>query len=312
MTAMRFALVLVAGCGRVPGQELPDAASPEIAVDAAPDSPSDSPAAPCDLTKPFASPVPVDGVNTPSNDSGLHLTADELTGYLFSDRPPTPDVDIWKVTRSRIDEPFSNATNGGDLAAVNTTTHGEYDPAISADGLALYFARIDGSEDIYFATRSATDLPFSAPVAVTIANTTTDELQPWITFDGNELWFGSARTGKQDIYRSVRVGGVFGPPSQVLELESPANDFGAVLTRDGLTVYFSSDRAEMWHFQIYAATRSSTSDGFGAPYLVGELASPTAKVEWPSWVSLDGCRLYLSSDRSGTDQNIYVASRPAI
>jgi hypothetical protein len=49
--------------------------------------------------------------------------------------------------------------------------------------------------------------------------------------------------------------------------------------------------------------------GFGTPKPVTELNS--SRLEYPQWLSVDGCRLYLESDRPGGagDLDVYVASR---
>jgi hypothetical protein len=62
---------------------------------------------------------------------------------------------------------------------------------------------------------------------------------------------------------------------------------------------------------IWVATRTSTSDPFGAPRAVAELDQGTDA--FPSWVSADNCRLYFSKkvDLGGLNPayRSYVASQ---
>ena len=80
-----------------------------------------------------------------------------------------------------------------------------------------------------------------------------------------------------------------------------------VISRDGLTLYFASTRAGgLGGADIYVTTRLSTSLAFGTPVALPGLSS--AAGEGPSWISPDGCHLYLSSARAGTP-DIYLAVR---
>jgi hypothetical protein len=56
--------------------------------------------------------------------------------------------------------------------------------------------------------------------------------------------------------------------------------------------------------------RANTSDAWGTPAQVLPLDSTLD--EEPSWLSNDGCRLYLSSNRPGSigSQNIWMATKP--
>ena len=78
-----------------------------------------------------------------------------------------------------------------------------------------------------------------------------------------------------------------------------------VVTPDELTLYFSSNRANGAGLQdIYVARRASVSDNFGAPVNLAELNTGTN--DFPTWISDDGCVLYLMS---GTMYDIYYATR---
>jgi hypothetical protein len=85
----------------------------------------------------------------------------------------------------------------------------------------------------------------------------------------------------------------FGTPRLIGELSDPAALDGTLrLLPDELT--------------IYVATRPTTATAFGAPTIVPNVN--TDADDGPSWISPNGCRLYLSSDVAGTN-DIYVATR---
>jgi hypothetical protein len=71
------------------------------------------------------------------------------------------------------------------------------------------------------------------------------------------------------------------------------SDGRPVLSADGLTLYFASERAAHGGhggLDIWVATRASDKDPFGPGSLVEELATPGA--DYPGFLSTDGCRLY--------------------
>lgn len=88
-------------------------------------------------------------------------------------------------------------------------------------------------------------------------------------------------------------------------LNTPAVDGCASHSRDGLAIVFNSNRTG--NFDLYMATRSSTSEGFGTPVA---LPAPinTASNEACATIAT-GNRLYFSSDRDDPAYDLYVAKR---
>ena len=98
-------------------------------------------------------------------------------------------------------------------------------------------------------------------------------------------------------------------PTIVPELNSLADDYLPTLSTDRLTVYFTSTRAAAGTkggFDVWTSHRSTVNDGFPAPTLVDELN--TAGSDYATWLSADNCRMYGTSNSSGTGR-IYVATR---
>jgi len=114
---------------------------------------------------------------------------------------------------------------------------------------------------------------------------------------------------RRDLWRATQSGGGFANPVAEPNLSSDQSDGTPVLSHDRLTIYFQSSRpgaGAMGSYDVWRSRRSTVNDGFPAPTPVTELNS--AGADWPGWLSPDGCRLYLASDRSGTFA-IYLAER---
>jgi Tol biopolymer transport system component len=179
------------------------------------------------------------------------------------------------------------------------------DPTTSPDGSLLVFRHNMPGDDLYEASR-VTPATFASPVAITNLNSAST-VQPLLPLEGNEMVFSSSRTGGGDLYRTIRTGTTFSTPTQVTELSTANDEHDPVLAPDGLTLYFRSGRpASPGGYNIYVATRPTMSDPFGAAQLVPNVNSDAD--DGQSWISPDGCRLYISSARAGTN-DIYVAMR---
>lgn len=171
----------------------------------------------------------------------------------------------------------------------------------------LVFRRSGPGDDLYVATRIAPD-EFTAPVAIATINTVEGENQAFMPIGRDELYYQHVTGTSADIYVSTRTGTTFSAPALISELAAPDTEGDPVVTPDGLTIYFRSDRpAAFGGFNVYTASRSTTAEPFGPVSIVPNVN--TDADDGPSWISPDGCRLYLSSDAAGT-HDIYVASRP--
>ena len=282
---------------------------PRLAADAdatrPPDASADAPPGDafgtCDPAAPFGVPVPLVELNDPSADDGtLRLATDELSGYFWSRR--SGNAEIYLATRTDLTSPFTIVA----AAPLNTTAN-EMDPTVTSDGTLIVFRRSGPGDHLYQASRLG---PLTFGPAMMIANVDQGtETQSYLQPGGSELYFQSKRSGAGigDLYRSVRTGTTFATPTRIVELATASEEGDPVITADGLTIYFRSDRAGTNAlFNIWTASRHTTSDPFGPATEVPNVSS--AGNDGPSDLSSDGCRLYLSSDRAGTN-DIYVATR---
>jgi Tol biopolymer transport system component len=164
--------------------------------------------------------------------------------------------------------------------------------------------------DELWTARKVDAITFASPLPMTNLNLPSVDQQPYVLGAAEALVFSSDRNGANfDLWLATRTGSMFGTPVRLVDLNLGGSAEGdPVLSADGLTIYFRSNRAGgPGQFDIYAATRGSTATtAFAPPVLVPNINSSVD--DGPSWISPDGCRLYLSSDRDGTN-DIFVATR---
>ena len=213
--------------------------------------------------------------------------------------------------------PWSRPVGLGPI--VNSTAH-DQTPAISRDGLSLYFASTrTGSQgfDIWVARRLAIDLPWEVPVNLGPGvNTAANENGPSLSPDGRYLFFVSNRTGPgsaglADLYMSRRIqsdaGDVWDTPVPLSSLntsgiDAAPNYFANEHGRPQL--YFTSTRlggAEDIHVS------ELQKDGvWGTPIPVFELNSPAP--DGRSTIRRDGLEIIFDSSRDGDGSTDLYAS----
>jgi hypothetical protein len=292
---LALAVLFGCGCGRLQFD-------PVDAQAAGSDGPDDASMTACDPTAPFGAPRLIAELSTPGALYGtLRLLPDELSGYYWSNSAGVIARNIYYVSRPSLTAPFTRVLVQG----INTAAS-ELDPTITSDGTLLVYRRSGPGNRLFSAVATAPDV-FTMEAEIANLNTASGEFQSYLPTGRDELYFSSARTGAGDIYVSGRSGRTFGPPILLVELASPMDDGDPVVSADGLTIYFRSNRpAAIAGFNIHVATRASTADAFGTPVLVDNVNS--AADDGPSWISLDGCRLYMASDIAGSN-DVYVATR---
>lgn len=288
-------VVLLAGCGRWNFDATRDRG------DSGTTDTGDAPGKECTPGAPFGTPVPISELNGSTPDGTLRLLPDELSGYFWSRR--TGIARIYYASRPAFDQPFTVSP----VTGLTTADH-DLDPTLTTDGSLLVFRHNIPGDELWTAKR-VDAVTFASPLVMSNLNLPSVEAQPYLQESGTALVFSSDRNGGNfDLWVSTRMGTTFGTPVRMLELNSGGSAEGdPVLSSDGLTIYFRSDRpGGPGQFDIYVATRAMATMTFGTPVLVPNVNS--AADDGPSYLSSDGCRLYLSSDRNG-DNDIFVATR---
>ncbi len=127
-----------------------------------------------------------------------------------------------------------------------------------------------------------------------------------ISSDGLELYFESDRPGTQGDYdiwgaRRRTVEDLWETPINLgAPVNGPHEDYGPCITRDGLALYFSSDRpGGSGGGDIYVATRATIEDPWEEPVNVGQIVNGSAWDSCPS-ISADGLTLVFGSNREKT------------
>lgn len=191
-------------------------------------------------------------------------------------------------------------------------------PSLSEDGLTLYFAAsslLVGDDDLYYATRPDRGSVFSKAVALTNLNTTSDDGSPCISSDGLSLYFYSTRSGglgDRDLWVATRADttATFGDAVLVSNVNGVLGDHLPWLSRDQLTLIFSSARTTTGADDLYYSTRTSTSASFSSPQLIEGVNSDSP--EGRAALSNDGLTIYFVSSRiigSMGDKDIWFATR---
>jgi hypothetical protein len=263
--------------------------------------------APCDLSKPFDAPAIVPSLYSGSGEFDARLSSDELTIWFSSGRqtPTMPEGGpgdlIWVAKRASITDNF-----GMPQLLPNVNDSFAMSPTVTGNGLELFYAASNQNVGtIMLATRPDTMSEFANPAPLMgLMNATNGN--PYISRDGNDLFFDSGASS--DIYESVRGPQGFGAP-KALGLGSSPTQWAAdpVITADRKRLYFAAANGNNGA-DIYTASRSSISDAFDTPAPVSELN--TTAGDSPSWLSDDGCRIYIARTDSKNTYNIYLATRP--
>jgi hypothetical protein len=300
---MRWGVATIAlvGCNAIANIE---PATLRVAGD---DASADAPPPACDPSKDFGAPARIAELDTAADEGIPRLTHDGLAIYFMRDR------DLYVARRSSPSDAFGPAVA---LDMVNSTSL-ESNPTPTGDDLTLYFASDrpggKGGTDIWMATRATTADSFSSPTNVSELNTAGDDDTPYVLANDLVLYFArksndfdllrAYRSSRQDRF-NVDSPGVF---KNVNTTGGVTHwEFAPVVTPDEKTLYFVSDVNIEW--DIFVSVYDDAANVFGKAVPVRNVSSTTADL--CGWISDDGCRLYLLSDRDQMQGDMYVATKP--
>ncbi len=272
----------------------------------------DAPVAACDPTKPFGVLAALAStINNVQRVGWAQLTHDELS-MTYASFNGTPPIHLYTSSRAAVTDPFTTGT----MLAISGANDDDT-PTVTGDNLTLYFSSNrpnSGSNfHIWAATRNVASTDFGSPLQVSSLTSGASEYEPFVSADGTVLYFASSRTGgagKDDLYRATRpANGSFSvdSPGPFTVINTADEEETPVFTPDELTLYFASDRAGSKGSDVWKATRADRSSPFGNPTNVVELNSQND--ESPSWISDDGCRIYVTRGGLG-NYAIYSATKP--
>jgi len=187
------------------------------------------------------------------------------------------------------------------------TSYEELNASISADGLSLYFISNRpggvGGRDIWVTTRQTTDEDWGEPVNLgPTINTPAGEWWVSISYDGLSLFFDTRQSGTSsaidDLWMATREttdDDWANPANLGPTVNSSADDYTPSISSDGLTLYFTSGRAQGGYglYDLWATTRATIHDSWGTPENLGPTVN-TSAYELDPCISADGRILFFT------------------
>ncbi|MBL8608933.1 MAG: PD40 domain-containing protein [Myxococcales bacterium] len=287
-----------------------DASTAPDASDAGSDAPRDSgsdgpPGVPCE-DLPWGEPVPVAGLEDELIVSA-RLSPDELTMMISHGVPPS-FTDIYTVTRPDAGAPFRVV---GPLPVVNEAASAEFWPSLSADGRLMFFessrSRVPDDAGVYqnevtriwSASRVNVATDFDKPRLQTLFDVAGPEAAPYLHPSGRSVYFASfSRPGKGQLDVWVAEIDGFGVVTSIHAVDAvntESDENAPVVTLDDRFLYHNRPGDGGAQNDVWVSRRAKPGDAFPESTRVAELSS--ADDDYPSWVSGDHCRFYLTSSR---------------
>lgn len=201
---------------------------------------------------PFGNPMLVPELDDAADDQDPSISPDGLTIYFDSTRGVNRELYVAK--RNVVTDPFgipSPVIINGEVQALRTA------PAISADGLDLYYA--SGNLELAHATRSVVTADFTFVRELDEVNAAPTDGSPIVSSDGLELFFESFRNAQAEMFRATRP--TTSASWENLTIETtllagapPATGYGGPeLSPDGRTLYLFRNETSI---DLYVTTRS--------------------------------------------------------
>lgn len=266
----------------------PDAAPGvgSLPVDAG-DAGADAPGRPV-----FGAPRLIEELSLPdAKDQDPTLTADLLEIFFFSDRGG--EEDLWTSRRVALGEPWQPPT----LVAELSSTELDINPAVSGDGLELWFHSRREPSGIYHTIRATREDPWDTPQHVAAFG---GHIAPAPSADllrmGLSVLMGDDE--HREIVESIRasVDAEWAPFQAIAGLNVEADDSTPFLFGEGLVLFFSSARSGAG--DLYWTSRPDFESPVATPQPLTELNDAQALDTHPH-VAADGKRIYFGSLRSG-------------
>jgi hypothetical protein len=152
----------------------------------------------------WSSPVLVPALNSPGDEIPRPTGQGDLVMPIGVRAPSASDYQTAFATRASTRAPWGAPAS---LAAIDTAST-DVDGFLSEDGLVLHFSSdrmTSGDQDLFVATRAAIGDPFGAITPIPELDSSHDDRDPWLSADGDEIFFSSDRSGSLKIYRAVRI-----------------------------------------------------------------------------------------------------------
>jgi hypothetical protein len=188
-------------------------------------------------------------------------------------------------------------------APINLPNSWDGKPALSpVDELELYFTSNRNVWGTYVSQRESISAPFSTPTLVIF-----DGNHPSLSNDGLELYVNGSEPeyggfGSEDLLVMTRpsLGGEWSTPTNLgPNVNTSQLERFAVMSPDGLELYFSRIEQNPNHENIWVARRSSPSAAFDLAERVPPSVNSDGWLNGPGGLSPDGLTLFIASNRPG-------------
>lgn len=250
----------------------------------------------------FAEPQLITTLSDPdAKDQDPTLTGDLLEIYFFSDRAGEPD--LWSSKRASPDAPWQAPLQVIELSSPEL----DINPAISRDGLRLWFHSQREPAGIWFTERNSRAEPWGPPVH---ADAFGGEIAPGPSADELRMAVSvSTDDNGREIYESTRasLSDAWSVPQAIKGINGPSDDSTPFLVGDGTEIFFSSARTGQG--DLYWTSRPSLADAAFAPEPLDELNLADAFESHPH-VTPDGSTIFFGSSRSGNTDLYEAVLRP--
>jgi hypothetical protein len=244
-------------------------------------------------------------INVIYHDTSPSISADGLELYFTSNRAGgSGDLDIWLSTRQTMNDDWGEPVNLG--PNINSSDM-DSAPAISPDGLELYFQRGGWNNQYIFASkRPSKDAPWGSAVRLGPEFNSYHAGHPEFSADGLSLYFVSNRPGGlggNDIWMTTRIktDGTWSEPVNLgPNVNSPYHDYGPSISSDGRILFFDSYRSGTGTDEQWLTVRLNEDDGWGTPMILGPHIN-SGYQEGDAEISPDGSCLYFSFVNNSVD-----------
>jgi hypothetical protein len=257
-------------------------------------------AAPLEAAKPLK-PTNLEKLNTADDEDDPHIASNGLALYYSSNAKKKFDIMVSRRSSTR--QLFPAGKIVGDWLQTDVDDRGAFLTSEGRYPQYIYFATKKDKEmdnfDIYVAIKHDVRAAFSEPTPLHTICTKADEMHPWLSANGRDLYFSRKTDEGWRVYVATRKAATgaagFGKPTRIDEL--PPNFHHATLSPDGKTMYLQGPLAKN-RWGLFRSVRSAK--GWSKPEPLADMNDPDGPTgDRSPCLSRDGTLLYFASDRPG-------------